>query len=187
MDFFEVVKTRRSIRKFKTDPVPDELIEKILEAVRWAPSWNNTQCWEIVVVKDPELKEKIWKLVPEINPAYKAVGQAPVLLVGAAKRGVSGFYKGGASTDKGDWYMFDMGIALEHAALAAHALGLGTVHVGLFDHKKVAELLGFPEGYEVVELLPLGYPDQTPPAPKRREISEFAHLNRFGNPWRKEK
>ncbi|NPA15752.1 MAG: nitroreductase [Deferribacteres bacterium] len=186
MDFFEVIKTRRSVRRFKEDPVPDELIEKILEAVKWAPSWSNTQCWEIIVVKDPELKKKIQEAIPEINPAYKGVGQAPVLLVGAAKRGVSGYYQGEMSTDKGDWYMFDMGIALEHAALAAHALGLGTVHIGLFDHKKVAELLDIPEGYEVVEILPIGYPARASKAPKRREISEFTHLNKFGNPWRKE-
>lgn len=57
MDFWEVIRTRRSIRKFKEDPVSDEQIEKILEAVKWAPSWANTQCWEIIVVKDPEIKK----------------------------------------------------------------------------------------------------------------------------------
>ncbi len=185
MEFWDVILKRRSVRKFKEDPVPDELIEKLLEAVKWAPSWANTQCWEIVVVKDPEIKKQLQETLPPNNPAYKACGQAPVLLVGVAKRNTSGFYKGKVTTDKGDWYMFDMGVALEHVALAACDLGLATVHVGLFDHKKAAEILGVPEGYEVVEILPIGYPDQEPKAPKRREITEFAHLDRFGNPWRK--
>ncbi len=184
MEFFEVIRTRRSIRKMKPDPIPESDLMKILEAIKWAPSWANTQCWEIIVVTDPEIKKKLQETLPPNNPAYNACGVAPVLLVGVAKRNTSGFYKGKVTTDKGDWYMFDMGIALEHAVLAAWDLGIGSVHVGLFDHKKAAEILEVPEGYEVVEIIPLGYPEVIPPAPKRREVEEFTHYNKFG---RKEK
>ena len=75
--------------------------------------------------------------------------------------------------------MFDLGIATQSLCLAAHGLGLGTVIVGLFDHDKAAEAVGLPEGYELVAMTPLGYPGKTPPPPKRREIDDFIHQDKF--------
>jgi len=75
--------------------------------------------------------------------------------------------------------MYDLGLASQSLCLAAHSLGLGTVIVGAFDIDKAEEILGLPGEYRMVSLIPLGYPDQDPPAPKRREISEFAHVDKF--------
>lgn len=181
MDTLECIKTRRSIRRFTDQPIPDEVLYQILEAVKWAPSWANTQTWEIILVKDRENVEKIAALVPESNPAYKGLFQAPVIAVICAKLGLSGYKKSELLTELGDWYMFDAGIAAEHLCLAAHALGLGTVHVGtILSHKALDEILGLPEDIKSIEIIPIGYPAKEGNAPPRREISEFVHSEKYG-------
>jgi nitroreductase len=104
-----------------------------------------------------------------------------MVVVACAQTGRSGFYKGEAKTDKGDWFMFDVGIAMENLALAAHSLGLGTVHVGLFDAKKVGEILQVPEGVRVVELTPLGYPEGPTQGPGRKEWNEIVFYEKYGH------
>ncbi|MGI6452196.1 MAG: nitroreductase family protein [Syntrophomonadaceae bacterium] len=181
MDTLECIKTRRSIRNFSDQPIHDNVLEELLEAVRWAPSWANTQCWELIVVKDPETKKQLAGLLAENNPATRAMTQAPVVIVTCARLGTSGFKKGQMLTDKGDWYMFDMGIAAQNLCLAAHNRGLGTVHVGSFNHAAVGQLLNVPEGVAVVELIPLGYPAKVGNAPPRKEIKDFVFSESYGN------
>ncbi len=178
-EILEVIKTRRSIRKYEDKPIPEEVLNKVLEAVQWSPSWANTQCWEVVVVRDQQIKASLQETIGKGNPATKAVGTAPVVLVLCGKMNSSGYYNNQVTTKYGDWFMFDLGIATQSACLAAHALGLGTVIVGLFDHDRAAKALGVPEGYELVAMLPIGYPAKNPPAPKRREPAEFTHADRF--------
>lgn len=173
------IKARRSIRKFQDRPVSDEVLHSLLEAVQWSPSWANTQCWEVVVVKDPALREQLQATMGKGNPATKAIVSAPLLLVMCAKLKESGYYKGVVTTKFGDWSLFDLGIATQSLCLAAHSLGLGSVVVGLFDQDAAAKALGLPEGYDVVDILPLGYPDQEPKAPPRKEIAQFVHYDRF--------
>ncbi len=178
-DLMGIIKSRRSIRRYQDKEVPDELLNQILESVRWAPSWANTQCWEVIVVKDPSNKERLKETLTTTNPSSKAVIQAHIVLVLCAKLNISGFYKDKATTKFGDWFMFDLGIATQTICLAAHNLGLATVIVGNFDHDQVKKALGVPEGYEVVALIPLGYAAKDSAAPKRHEISEFTHYERF--------
>ncbi len=179
-EFMDIVKGRRSIRKYEDKPVPPEALDAVLEAVRWAPSWANTQCWELVVVTDTSVKERLQaSLPPKGNPAVNAIVQAPVLLALCGQLKSSGFYKGQTTTKFGDWFMFDLGIACQNICLTAHALGLGTVVVGLFDHDKARAVLNLPAGYELVALIPLGYPAKISSAPNRREIKEFTHRNTF--------
>jgi nitroreductase len=178
--FMAVIKGRRSIRKYEEKEIPQEQLDTLLEAVRWSPSWANTQCWEIIVVRSAETKAALQAaLPPKGNPALKAMAAAPVVLVLCGKKGTSGYYKGEVTTVLGDWFMYDLGIATQTLCLTAHAMGLGTVVVGLFDHAKAAEAVGVPEGYQLVSMIPLGYPTKTGAAPKRRERSEYIHLERF--------
>src|SRR4030066_709250 len=156
MDLMDAIRGRRSIRKYKPDPVPEEVLRTLLEAVRWSPSWANTQCWEVIIVKDPNMKSTLANTLTKTNPSLSSMTEAPIVMVLCGKKGVSGFKKGEAATVKGDWLMFDTGIAMQNLCLAAHALGLGTVVVGRFDHNKVAEILGIPQNVEVVALTPLG-------------------------------
>ena len=184
MDVLEAVRNRRSVRKFADAPVSREDLRKVLEAAQWAPSWVNVQPWRIVLVEDPQRKEALRQTLLPGNPAAKGITQAPVLLVLIAARGKSGLYGDTLSTDKGDWYMFDSGIAAQNIALAAHALGLGTVHVGAIDHGKAAQVLGVPPGFEVIEILPLGRPAFEPKAPPRKPLQDFVTWETFdGDRW----
>ena len=178
-ELMKAIKDRRSIRKYEDKMVPDDFLNQVLEAVQWAPSWANTQCWEIIVVKEQATKQKLQETMGKGNPATKAIVDAPVILAVCGKLKSSGYYKEQVTTKFGDWFMFDLGLATQNLCLAAHDLGLGTVIVGLFDHDKAAQALGLPEGYELVSLIPLGYPAKISSAPKRREIGEFSHPEKF--------
>jgi len=180
MDITQAIKGRRAVRKYKTDPVSDKDLETVLEAARWAPSWKNSQCWRFVVVRDPQVKAKLAAtLKPETNRASMGIREAPVVIVACAELGKSGYHKGEHGTDKGDWFMFDTALAMQNLALAAYAMGLGTVHVGLFDAKEAARILDVPDGAVVVEMTPLGYPDEQPVAPRRKELSEIVSKDKF--------
>ncbi len=178
-DFTDVLLGRRSIRRYEEREVPDQLLNQVLEAVRWSPSWANTQCWEVVVVRDAETKLKLRDTLGKGNPAVKAVAEAPLVLAVCGKLESSGWYGGQPATKLGDWFMFDLGIAAQSLCLAARNAGLGTVIVGLFDHNAVKEILQAPPGYEVVVLIPLGFPAKEGAAPKRRETGEFTHYGKF--------
>ncbi len=178
-DFMEIVKNRRSIRKYEEKDIPEAVLNQILDAVKWSPSWTNCQCWELVVVRDQAVKEKLQATVVKGNPAFKSVAAAPVVIALCGKKGVSGYYNKEVSTKFGDWILFDLGIATQTLCLAAHSQGLGTVVVGLMDHDAAAKVLGVPEEHELVALIPVGYPAKSPSAPGRREVSEFTHYDRF--------
>jgi nitroreductase len=178
-EFMEVLRERRSIRSYQEQDVPDQLLNQVLEAVQWSPSWANTQCWEVVIVREAETKVKLQETLSKGNPATKAVVDAPVLLALCGKLQGSGYYKGEVTTKFGDWFMYDLGIATQSLCLAARNLGLGTVVVGLLDHDRAKAVLGVPEGYELVSLIPIGFPAKEPSAPKRRDIPEFAHREHF--------
>jgi nitroreductase len=185
MDLMQAILDRRSIRKFKPDPVSDEDLTKVLEAARWAPSWANTQVWRFIIVRDYNTRDKLAKATKSSRPskengAAPALRQAPIVVVACAELNKSGCFDGKPSTDKSEWFMFDVALAMEHLVLAAHSLGLGTVHMGLFDAAKVTEILSVPEGYAVVAITPLGHPDETPAPRTRKSIDEFVYYEKFG-------
>jgi nitroreductase len=178
-ELMSIIKERRSIRKYEDKEIPESELQQILESVRWTPSWANTQCWEVILVRDTATKEKLQESLGPRNPSTRAIVQAPIVLAVCGKVKHSGYYKGEASTKFDDWLMFDLGLATQSICLTAHELGLGTVIVGLFDHNKAKEVLNVGHDYELVVLIPLGYPAKGSPAPKRREIDEFVHHGTF--------
>ena len=178
-ELMDVIQGRRSIRRYQEKAVPDELLDKLLEAARWAPSWANSQCWHFVVVREEATKKKIQETVSPRNPSSLAIGNAPVLLVVCGQLKRSGFYDDQYPTKFGDWFMYDLGLATQNLCLAAHESGLGTVIVGLFDHEKVGKIVGLPPEHEVLVLIPLGYPDHEPSPPKRLELEKFVHFDSF--------
>jgi len=180
MDVFEAISGRRSVRKYRPDPVSEQQLNAVLEAARWAPSWANTQCWNFVVVRDTKLKERLANTLSPTNRAIPAIKEAPILIVACAEKGRAGYKRGEAVTDKGDWFMFDVALAMQNIALAAYALGLGTVHVGLFDAQKAAEILDVPPEMAVVEMMPLGHSAEQPTAPRRKELGDFVFFEKFG-------
>jgi len=180
MEVLEAIKTRRSIRKYKATPVDDRTIELVLEAAHWAPSWANTQCWRFIVVQDKDIKNKLADTLNPTNSAIDAIRQAPLVIVACAELGKSGYYQEKPATDKGDWYMFDVALAMQNLVLAAHSLGLATVHVGRFDAKEAANILEVPQGFCVVEMTPLGYPDQVRDPRPRKELLEIVFYDKYG-------
>ena len=181
MELKEAIKTRRSIRAYKEDDVSDEILKDIFELVKMSPSWANSQCWEFVIVRDKAIKEELVNTMPEKNPARRATLEAPVLVVALGKKGLSGFKKGQAMTNKEDtWYMFDVGIAMQTFSLAAHDMGLGSVILGLFDAEKAGEILNVPDNVEVVAMAPLGYPAIDSKTPPRKELKDFIFKDIYG-------
>lgn len=178
-EFFQTLEQRRSIRKYEERDVSEEALNRVLEAVKWSPSWANTQCWEVVAVREPAIKARLQETIAPKNPATRAIVAAPVVLALCGRLGVSGSYDKQVTTKFGDWYLFDLGIATQSLCLAAHDLGLGTVIVGLLDHDRAKAVLNVPDGVELVALIPLGYPAKVPSAPKRREVAEFMHQETY--------
>ena len=178
-DLMDIVKGRRSIRSFENKDVPEGELQKLLEAVQWSPSWANTQCWEVVVIKDPAIKQELQEKSVKKNPASKGLVEAPIVLALCGKKKSSGYYKNEVTTKFGDWMLFDLGIISQSICLVAHKLGLGTVIVGMFDHDQAGKILKVGDDYELVVLIPVGYPAKDSQVPKRREISEFTHHNTF--------
>ncbi len=172
-DVLQLIKERRTIRKYSNEPVSDELLNAVLESGRWAQSWANTQCWQVVAVRDANKKKELQKAVSPGNPSYQAIMDAPVVLCLCAKKKVAGFYKGQVCTSYGDWMLFDIGVFAQNIALSAYHLGLGTVVVGLLDHDLAKQILGLGDDYALIALMPIGYPSEIPSAPPRKEIKDF--------------
>ena len=182
MDVMEAIKKRRSIRAFKSEPVPQKALDAILEAGRLAPSWANTQTWRFVIILDNSVKIQLADSANAPGSRNNIVlKQAPVAIAACAELKRAGWREGKPTTDKeGYWFMFDAALALQNMVLEAQELGLGTLYVGAFDAKKAGSVLGVPEGYSCVILLPIGYPDEQPEARQRKEISEIVFKNKFG-------
>jgi nitroreductase len=181
MELQEAILERRSVRKGTADQVTDEELRQIFEAVRWSPSWANTQVWEFIVIRDKALIEKVTGTYVEKNPATKCSLIASALIVACAKTGVSGCYDGKDATAIKNWYMFDLGLAVQTLCLKAHELGLGTVIVGLMNHAACKKVLAVPDGHEVVAVIPIGRPVlPLREGPARKAVSEIVFLNSFG-------
>jgi nitroreductase len=174
----QAIKQRRSVRKFRPDELTDGQVEALLEAIQWAPSWANTQCWEIVLVKESEQKRRLQETVGR-NPAFNAMVEAPLVLVLCARKERAGFKQGKPSTRYGDWFMYDLGLANQNLCLAAFALGLGTVIVGRFDHAAVEKICNVPDDCVAVTMVPIGVPDTDTKVPPRKDLSEFVHEESF--------
>lgn len=184
MDFDEVIKNRKSIRKFINYKVTDKEIEKLMEAARWAPSWVNTQCWEFVIIRDEDLIKKVAGCY-KLNTAYECSKNANAIILACAKRGKSGHIGGVKTTKFGDnWFMFDLALAVENLVLEAVDLGLGTVIVGGINRKKIEKIINLPNGYEAVVALPIGKPDPGyKKKRKRKRLSEFVWKDKFGKKY----
>lgn len=175
MKAVECIETRRSIRKFKSDAIDHSVIEGLVKTASFSPSWKNTQIARYYAAEGT-LKDDI---ATECTKAYahngEIIKEAPMLIVVAFVKNRSGFERDGSySTAKeGGWQMFDAGIATQSFCLAAHDAGLGTVIMGIFDDSLVASKLGLDDTQEVACLIPIGYPDEEPSAPRRKEVSDL--------------
>ncbi len=174
MDIFQVIRDRRSIRKYKDLPVERETIEQVLDAARLAPSWKDMQCWRFLVLTEAEQRAAVLEAFPDDNPGKRAIATAPVVIVVCADPRESGVENGI------EYYIADTAIAFEHLCLSAHALGLGSCWMGWYDEAKIKQALHIPDEIRVVGLTPLGYPDQEPKPRPRKQLNEIAFFNTWG-------
>ncbi|HIE47462.1 TPA: nitroreductase family protein [Candidatus Bipolaricaulota bacterium] len=159
-EVLRAIKERRSIRSFKTDPVEPEKIEAILEAARWAPSGKNTQPWRLVVVESREKREQLGRLVTQMDMIRTAPVTIAVLLDTQA----------GYDRTKD---VQAIGACAQNILLAAHSLGLGACWIGRVRDEQVERVLGAKEHEELMMLIPVGYPKESPPPRDRKPLAEL--------------
>lgn len=169
----QLIKSRRSIRAFKPDPIPDEHVKLIIEAARWAPSAGNLQPWHFVVVRDPERK----RALAEAALHQMFIAEAPVVIVVGADRERSALRYG----DRGRYLycLLDCGAAIQNMLLMIHALGYGACWVGAFYDDEVRRIVGFPEHVQPVAIIPVGKPAESPHPPPRRPLSDVMYEEQF--------
>ncbi len=167
--FFELLSKRRSIRAFKKEMVSESKLNKILKACNLAPSSGGLQTFEIYLVKNKEMKEKLVTAAKD----QTFVAEAPLLLVFCANpsRSIERF---GERSQL--FSVQDASVAAAYAQLATHVLGLSTVWVGAFDENKVSEILHLPKGHRPVAMLPIGYENEKPKEKITRGIRDLLHV-----------
>jgi nitroreductase len=167
MDVYGAIKDRRSVRAYKPAPIPGDMLRRVLDAGRLAPSAKNRQEWRFIVVQDPAVKER----VVEATNRQDFAGTAPVMLVFCSTEDDYTMRCG----QKGS--SVDTSIALAYVTLAAVAEGLGTCWLGSYYEDKVKEALGIPPEARVVGMTPLGYPADEPAVKGRKSFEEVVSFN----------
>ncbi|NHJ20165.1 MAG: nitroreductase [Candidatus Lokiarchaeota archaeon] len=171
MEFYDVIRKRRSYRAYRAEMPEEEKVNRILNAARLAPTWANMQGMHYIVVKDPETVKRVWK---GVGQSQKFV-EAPMFIVGVISESDSGKNSSGL-----ECFPLDCGICFEHLILAATAEGLATCWIGWFNETKVKEVLEIPKKYRVLALTPLGYPvREKGEVVDRKPIEEIVHYNKF--------
>jgi nitroreductase len=165
MEFMELLQTRHSVRRFRQQQVSEELVAKILEAVRTAPTAGNFQSYEVYLVRGVERMTAL--AAATFNHDW--IAQAPMALV------VCTHAERCQYEPKVHWALQDASVAATFVHLAAVDLGLATCWVGAFLPGKVAEVLGAAKEHVPLAVLPIGYADEVPQPSERRAIAEFVH------------
>ncbi len=171
-ELLSLLRARRSIRRYRPDPVPEALVEQLLEAGRWAPSAGNRQPWRFVVVREPAMRQRVAELAAYGPIRWPFVAEAPLLIVLCGDARVP-IYR--------QFLHEDIGLAGAQIMLQAHALGLGTCWVGGLDRQGLAALLKLPPHVRIIGLLTVGFPAEQPPPRSRKPLTELVHYEVYGN------
>src|SRR5919106_1340878 len=166
-EVYQCIRTRRTIREFKPDPIPQEVVYKILQAGRWAPSSSNSQPWHFLVITNQETLDAIGRIAT--SGAF--ISQAPLAIA--------------IVMDNARRPELDAGRALQQIELMAWSEGLGTCFVGMRQaeqQRQIKELVGVPEAMELVTVLPFGYriEGRRRPGTPRKPMAEITHKDKFG-------
>lgn len=167
MEVIEAIKTRRSIRKYKAESVPEETVATILDCGRWAPSASNRQPWQFIVLKDSEVRKRLGRALP----AGAFVADAPLAIaVVIDPAGSSHPVEDGAA-------------ATQNMLLAVHAVGLGSCWIGSYNSANEAtakEVLGVPPEYRLLSVIAIGYPAESP-TKTRKDLDQLTFSDRYGD------
>jgi nitroreductase len=163
MDVLEAIRDRRSIRRYGGDPVPQEKIDKVLEAAIWAPSANNSQPWEFIILRSNELKRKVAGVLPH----GEFLQEAPL--------GIIVLVDPRCSTHP----LEDGAAATQNILLASHFLGLGSCWIAPHNGE-IRRMLGIPEEKMVLSVISMGYPDESPTV-GRKDLDSITFYDRYGS------
>ncbi len=169
MTIFDAIKNRRSIRDFKDQDIPEEVVDTLIEAIRWAPSAGNLQSRKFYFIFNKDVKKKLARAA--LNQNF--IAQAPLAIVACLDRKIATRYG-----DRGVnlYSIQDVSASVMNMMLTAHELGLGSVWVGAFNEFEVFEILNMPHSHRPIAIIPVGYPSKIPkPTPRvsQNEIVEF--------------
>lgn len=181
MSFHKLIQLRQSVRRYQGKPVEKEKIRQLIEAVNIAPSACNSQPWKLIIVDEPELKNKVAKATFNRAIAFnKFAVQAPVIAVLVIEE-ANFIAKIGGSIKNQEYPEYDIGIAADHFCLQAADLGLGTCMIGWFNEKKIKKLLNIPKKRKVGLVITLGYPpaDYKQRKKIRNPVDEICGFNSY--------
>ncbi len=166
IDLIELIKGRRSIRKYKKKEIPEEIILKILEAGQWAPSASNNQPWRFVIIRDAILRKEVGNLCTILGVVNRFVEKAPLIIVIFSEYSHR-------------WVEVDCGMCAQNMMLEAHSLGIGSCFIGAFDRNGIKNLLSLPEKFKIIGLITFGYPDEKENPPGRYDLKKLAFYEKF--------
>lgn len=174
MQFYDVIENRKSIKKFKTDTLDKDKINRMLNAAMMSPSWKNQTSYRFILVDDDNIKQKISDaIINKTNEAAQSVMDAPMTAVVVAEPNASGDVEGK------EYYLVDGAIAMEHFVLAATEEGYGTCWIASFNEKKIKEALSIPDNFRVVALTPIGQIAAEKPHNPPKDSKDYVFLNRW--------
>ena len=165
MEILEIIKNRRSIREFQEKPIPEEIIDRLIEALIWAPSAGNLQSRKFYFVLNQEIKEKLVKA--SLGQGF--IARAPLVVVGCTDERIILRY---GERGKNLYSICDVAASIQNMMLAAYSENLGSCWVGAFDEKEVAKILNLPDNLRPIVIVPVGYSADEPSAPPRVSKAE---------------
>ncbi len=167
MNFEELVRQRRSVRRFEDRSLPPEMVDTLLEAAQWAPSGGNLQPWHFYVVEEASVREQM----VDVAKGQTFVAEAPMIIVVCADpdRSAERYHERGRTL----FCLQDTAAAVQNVLLAAVHLGLGACWIGLFDEEECSQVLSLPPHLRPVAMIPVGFPAQQPRVRPRRPIEEI--------------
>lgn len=181
MQFYDVVKNRKSIKKFKQIELDKDKIMNMLQAAMRAPSWKNSTPYKIILVDRDNIKQSLALAIQnKSSDATAAIQNAPITAVIVADPNASGAMEGK------DYYLVDSAIAMEHFILAATEEGYGTCWIASFDENRVKEALGIPDNFRVVALTPIGIAqeeEEEKPHHPKKDMHEFVYINKWNESY----
>jgi len=182
MGLMELIRARRSVRRYAEQPVERTVIEECLEAARLAPSAENAQPWRFVVVDDPEVKARLAQAAfSGVYRPTRFAARAATIVAVLAKPDILA-NRLGTAIQGTKYYLIDCGIACQQFVLRATELGLGVCYIGWYSKRGVRKVLQVPRSHDIVVLLAVGYPDAAPAKSKpRKPLSDLVSYNRFGS------
>lgn len=171
MSILKVIKERRSVRGYRPDPIPEEVLLRVLDAARFSPSGKNLQPWKFILVREETLKQRL----VEASGSQSFIAEAPIVIVACG-------FPDRCYSRMGNYmksWPVDVAIAVEHLILQAQEEGLGTCWIGAFEEREIKSILNIPNGVRVLALTPLGYSDENPASRGRKSLEEIVSYDSF--------